>query len=59
MLWTEIFAFHYFQGVPGFRGPAGANGAPGEKVENLVSIFKNKSTTSRYILLYISPLIKT
>lgn len=34
ILWTEIFVFHYFQGAPGFRGPAGPNGIPGEKVDN-------------------------
>lgn len=57
MLWTEIFAIPCFQGMPGFRGPAGANGLPGEKVDNF--IFINAGTTNRYILLYSFPFIKT
>lgn len=43
--------------MPGFRGPAGANGLPGEKVDNF--IFINAGTTNRYILLYSFPFIKT
>lgn len=31
-----MFNCHCFQGAPGFRGPAGPNGIPGEKVHTSI-----------------------
>lgn len=40
-----------FQGSPGFRGPAGANGAPGEKVKNIKNLVFLVSKQIYYFLL--------
>lgn len=55
ILYAEIFDCHCFQGAPGFRGPAGPNGIPGEKVNTSVPechYYKQR------FLLYIIPLME-